>query len=95
MPFCPESTLSGIGTHFAEGASLWYRRRFTLPEGFVKDRVVLHIGAADQLLDAWCNGVPVGSQLGRSLVPTAMTLAVGSVRVTVLVMVRSRSLPLT
>lgn len=64
VPFCPESTLSGIGTHFAEGASLWYRRRFTLPEGFVKDRVVLHIGAADQLLDAWCNGVPVGSHAG-------------------------------
>lgn len=64
VPFCPESVLSGIGTHFAEGSSLWYRRRFTLPEGFVRDRVVLHVGAADQLLEGWVNGVPVGRHLG-------------------------------
>lgn len=64
VPFCPESVLSGIGTHFAEGSFLWYRRRFTLPEGFVRDRVVLHVGAADQLLEGWVNGVPVGRHLG-------------------------------
>lgn len=64
VPFCPESVLSGVGTHFAEGSSLWYRRRFTLPEGFVRDRVVLHVGAADQLLEGWVNGVPVGRHLG-------------------------------
>ena len=56
VPFCPECTLSGIGAHYGEGQTLWYRRRFTLPEGFAKDRVVLHIGAADQLLGAWCSG---------------------------------------
>lgn len=64
VPFCPESVLSGIGTHFAEDSSLWYRRRFTLPEGFVRDQVVLHVGAADQLLEGWVNGVPVGRHLG-------------------------------
>lgn len=32
VPFCPESRLSGIGRHFEEGAPLWYRRRFLLPE---------------------------------------------------------------
>ena len=64
VPFCPESVLSGVGTHFAEGSSLWYRRRFTLPEGFVRNRVMLHVGAADQLLEGWVNGVPVGRHLG-------------------------------
>lgn len=64
VPFCPESVLSGVGTHFAEGSFLWYRRRFTLPEGFVRDQVVLHVGAADQLLEGWVNGVPVGRHLG-------------------------------
>ena len=64
VPFCPECTLSGIGAHYGEGQTLWYRRRFTLPEGFAKDRVVLHIGAADQLLGAWCSGTPVGRHLG-------------------------------
>lgn len=64
VPFCPESVLSGIGTHFAEGSALWYHRRFTLPEGFVQDRVVLHVGAADQILDGWVNDIPVGRHVG-------------------------------
>ena len=35
VPFCPESTLSGIGEHFPEGKGLYYRRKITLPELFV------------------------------------------------------------
>ena len=48
VPFCPESALSGVKEHFPEGAILTYRRRFTLPEGFNRGRVLLHVGAADQ-----------------------------------------------
>jgi len=48
VPFCPESLLSGIGHHFPEGAALTYRKTVTLPEGFNRGRVLLHIGAADQ-----------------------------------------------
>ncbi len=64
VPFCPESALSGIKEHFAEGQSLYYRRKFSLPEGFRKERVLLHIGAADQNL--WCsvNGRSIGSHRG-------------------------------
>lgn len=64
VPFCPESLLSGIGKHFDEGSWLFYRRRFSLPAGFAKDRVLLHIGAADQFLDCFVNGQPVGSHAG-------------------------------
>ncbi len=32
LPFCPESVLSGVGQHFAEGSALWYRRTVTLPD---------------------------------------------------------------
>ena len=64
VPFCPESLLSGIGRHFDEGSWLFYRRRFSLPAGFTKDRVLLHIGAADQFLDCFVNGQPVGSHAG-------------------------------
>ena len=56
VPFCPESKLSGIGKHFPEGTALWYRKFVTLPEGFRKDRVLLHIGAADQAADVFVNG---------------------------------------
>ena len=64
VPFCPESTLSGIGEHFSEGSILCYRRQFALPEGFCKDRVLLHIGAADQVLECYVNGLVVGSHAG-------------------------------
>ena len=56
VPFCPESTLSGVKEHFPEGTLLWYRRRVVLPEGFSKGRVLLHIGAADQIAEVMVNG---------------------------------------
>ena len=64
VPFCPESPLSGIHEHFPEGTALCYRRSFTLPEGFRKDRVLLHIDAADQVLRCYVNEKQVGSHHG-------------------------------
>ena len=64
VPFCPESQLSGIETHFSEGCGLYYKRSFTLPEGFRKDRVLLHIGAADQTAEVFVNGREVGHHEG-------------------------------
>ena len=49
VPFPPESALSGIGEIFPDGTELYYHRRFTLPQGFAKERVLLHVGAADQV----------------------------------------------
>jgi len=64
VPFCVESKLSGIGEHFEEGMPLWYRRSFTLPADFNRGRVLLHIGAADQRLSCFINGVDVGCHVG-------------------------------
>ena len=64
VPFCPESQLSGIGEHFPEGYSLFYCKKLTLPEGFQKDRVLLHIGAADQRAEVYVNRSLVGSHEG-------------------------------
>ena len=63
IPFCPESTLSGVEEHYPEGTPLWYRRSFTLPEGFNQGKVLLHIGAADQTLQCWVNDIHVGDAL--------------------------------
>ena len=64
VPFCPESRLSGYGKHYEEGSLLGYCRTFTLPEGFNRGRVILHIGAADQRADIFLNGKPVGTHKG-------------------------------
>jgi len=64
VPFCPESQLSGVQQHFPEGSELGYRRKFTLPEDFSKGRVLLHIGAADQVAEVYVNQIKVGSHAG-------------------------------
>ena len=64
VPFCPESSLSGVKAHFAEGISLWYRRGFSLPEGFHRGRVLLHVGAADQNAEVFLNGKRIGKHHG-------------------------------
>ena len=64
VPYCPESLLSGVHEHFDEGSALCYRRFFTLPEGFCRGRVLLHIGAADQFLQCCVNDKWVGNHSG-------------------------------
>lgn len=56
VPFPPESILSGVDKVFPESATLYYRKKFTLPEGFQKDRVLLHFGAVDQVAKVYLNG---------------------------------------
>ena len=64
VPFCPESKLSGIGRHFPEGSGLWYRRTLTLPEDFSQGRMLLHIGAADQVAEIYVNRTKIGTHRG-------------------------------
>lgn len=64
VPYCPESLLSGVHEIPAKGSWLFYRRSFVLPDGFRKDRVILHIGASDQVTGVWINGVVVGGHVG-------------------------------
>ena len=64
VPFCPESLLSGVQKHFPEGAPLKYRRKFTLPEHFNRGRVLLHIGAADQIAEVYVNQVHLATHVG-------------------------------
>ena len=64
VPFCPESILSGVNVHFPEGSTLYYRRSVILPEGFRRNRLLLHIGAADQTARVYVNGRPAGEHEG-------------------------------
>ncbi|MBQ4553276.1 MAG: beta galactosidase jelly roll domain-containing protein [Clostridia bacterium] len=63
VPFCPESSLSGVQyTDFM--AAVWYKRTFTLPEEANGKRVFLHFGAVDYRCEAWVNGQSVGVHEG-------------------------------
>ena len=64
VPFCPESPLSGISNNITPGSWLYYRRSFTLPEDFQKDKVLLHIGAADQVAKIYVNQKLLGEHTG-------------------------------
>lgn len=64
VPFAPESLLSGIGEVFPEKSILWYRKNFSLPEGFRRARVLLHIGASDQYTAVFLNGMPLAEHSG-------------------------------
>ncbi len=64
VPFPPESALSGVNELFSEKDRLYYKKNFSLPEGFVKERVLLHFGAVDQSCEVYLNGECVGSHSG-------------------------------
>ena len=66
IPFCPESQLSGVQQHFPEGQPLHYRRKFTLRAGFCQGRILLHIGAADQVAKIYVNQHFLAEQLRGS-----------------------------
>ena len=67
VPFAPESALSGVGRQLQDGEYLWYTRPVTLPEGFVRARVLLHFGAVDQIADVLWNGVHAARHEGGYL----------------------------
>jgi len=67
VPFSPEAPLSGVGRQLQPEEYLHYRRTFDLPEGFTRDRVLLHFGAVDQFCRVRVNGIDVGEHEGGYL----------------------------
>ncbi|MDD6669889.1 MAG: glycoside hydrolase family 2 TIM barrel-domain containing protein [Bacteroidales bacterium] len=64
VPFCIESSLSGVGKHVGVDNELWYNRSFTVPKSWKGSNVMLNFGAVDWRADVWVNGVKVGSHTG-------------------------------
>jgi beta-galactosidase/beta-glucuronidase len=63
VPYCFESRLSGIGdTSFHPWA--WYRRSFTVSDGWRGRRVLLKFGAVDYRAMVWVNGRLAGGHEG-------------------------------
>ena len=64
VPFSPEAPLSGVNRIKKPEDVLYYRRSFTLPQGFHKEKVLLHFGAVDCAAEVSLNGRQVGSHRG-------------------------------
>ncbi|MBQ2712836.1 MAG: glycoside hydrolase family 2 [Clostridia bacterium] len=68
VPYSPETVLSGVNREPLKAEEyLHYRRLFTLPEGFVRARVLLNVGACDQVCAVTVNGNAVGVHKGGYL----------------------------
>ena len=64
VPYCIESSLSGVGRSVGADRQLWYRRSFILPKDWKGSRILLHFGAVDWQADVWVGDVKVGSHTG-------------------------------
>lgn len=67
VPFSPESMLSGVEKIVMPEDYLHYKKVFVFPEGFVKERVLLHFGAVDQECEVYLNEVYLGEHKGGYL----------------------------
>ena len=67
VPFSPETALSGVQRIVMPEDYLHYRKVFRLPDGFKKDRVLLHFGAVDQECSVYLNGQLLGEHVGGYL----------------------------
>ena len=64
VPFCAESSLSGVQRHVGSANCLWYERSFKVPAKWRGRDVLLHFGAVDWKAQVWVNGTLVGEHTG-------------------------------
>jgi hypothetical protein len=65
VPFAVESALSGVTRRVGQDKRLWYRRSFSIPQGWQSNRtILLHFGAVDWHAVVWVNGKKVGEHKG-------------------------------
>ena len=88
VPFCPESTMSGVGNVDFLNA-VWYRRKVVIPRKWKGRRVVLHFQAVDYDATVWADGVEVARHRG-GFTPITADLGIRSGGDEVSVVVRAR-----
>lgn len=64
VPFCIESSLSGVQRAVDDTQALWYKRFFTVPTSWKAKDILLHFGAVDWECEVWVNGTKVGGHRG-------------------------------
>ena len=56
VPYSPEVEKSGVNKQVNPDDYLFYRLKTTIPTAFIKDKVILHYGAVDQIAEVFING---------------------------------------
>lgn len=67
VPFSPEVVKSGVNKTVMPDDYLFYRLKTTIPADFIKDKVILHFGAVDQIAEVFINGQFVVKHIGGYL----------------------------
>ena len=67
VPFSPEVEKSGVNKTVLPDDYLFYRLNIELPKEFIKDKVILHFGAVDQIAEVFVNNQFVMKHIGGFL----------------------------
>ena len=67
VPYSPEVEKSGVNKVVMPDDYLFYRLNYEIPKDFIKDKVILHFGAVDQIAEVFINGQFVIKHLGGFL----------------------------
>ena len=67
VPFSPETSISGVNKVVIPEDYLFYKLSFKLDKSFIKDKVLLHFTAVDQIADVFINDIYLGQHIGGYL----------------------------
>ena len=67
VPYSPETDKSGVNQVVMPDDYLFYHRFIEIPKDFIKDKVILHFGAVDQIAELFINGQFVMKHVGGFL----------------------------
>ena len=67
VPFSPETKASGVNRKVGSDDYLYYRLSFKLDKSFIKDKVLLHFTAVDQIAEVFLNDNYLGKHVGGYL----------------------------
>lgn len=67
VPYSPETMLSGVMKTVHPEDTLFYKKRFTVPKGFIKDKTLLHFESVDYECTVTLNGKAAGWHRGGFL----------------------------
>ena len=56
VPYSPEVEKSGVNKIVNPNDYLFYRLKYEIPKDFIRDKVILHFGAVDQIAEVFING---------------------------------------